>query len=74
MKETRGKFMEAYGEAYQKQMDTTPKKPPAMGGGAPTVAAKQQICEEGGSGGRRYLIYIYICIYTYIYMKCFIPM
>ena len=37
MKETRGKFMEAYGEAYQKQVGPKGKKLPAKGGGAPTV-------------------------------------
>ena len=37
MKETRGKFMEAHGEAYQKQVGPKGKKLPAKGGGAPTV-------------------------------------
>ena len=54
MKETRGKFMEAYGEAYQKKMDTKPKKLPAKGGGARPVAENKKhekgwLWEGGGA-------------------------
>ena len=52
MKETKGKFMEAYGEAYQKQVDTKPKKLPAKGGGALAVAEANEFREKKGSGGR----------------------